>query len=272
MEEKEFEWSLTIKKEMIKPKKKVVIKTEEDLKTSGKSDEVEVIELKKEKEEDVANASGKEEDTTDASGKENTTDASGKEKEVLTVEKILTNAPVNRKVGVAEVKAGISSLVLFFAMLMIVLFSAPPHTPKQSVARWVTGIVGVATILFVVFSSMFETFIKEYVLTMFGSEEDDRKKFLLAFIETDESRDAYIARSGIRVNRNRIWIENPSAYIVADDLVVSFSFREMLTNRCCTIVLDSISYQAFNATDEEGRMCMISKKLGATAMEFDLFQ
>lgn len=283
----DYEWSFSIKK-----------KKKKTLRTSEKDGEVEVIEppleLKKEKEEDMSELNAKDDNESElnAKGEEmtelNAKDDNGVElknvkEDVQLLSKLQEvpdpvevknswDVPPNRKVGVREIKGIICFCLFLFTMMGIVLFSAPPLTKNKQIAIGVVAFTGLITCMVVAISSPIGTFIQRYVLPALGTEEDARKKFLMSIIEMDESRDVYVGRTGIRVDSKRFEIDNPSSYIVGDDLVVVFSFREIFCNRSCTLTLDSISYREYNATDEEGRIDMICEKLAAAAKSFNLFQ
>lgn len=186
--------------------------------------------------------------------------------------KNVSDNSTKRRLGVREVKVAGCSLVFLLSMMVIVMFSAPPYTESKMIAIYVTIAIGLVTCLFISISSLSNMFIKEYILALLGTEEDERKQFLLSVITMDESRDLYIRDSGIRVDKSVFEIENATPFTVGDDLVVEFSFREMLHNQFCRLTLDSIPYRDYSATDEKGRARMISERLDATTKAFNLFR
>lgn len=199
-------------------------------------------------------------------------DAKGDDRVVTKDAGSMFDTPVKRRMGVREIKVIGCSLVFLFSMMVIILFSAPPYAQSKMIAIGVTIAIGLITGLFICCSSLSDIFIKEYILSMLGTEEDERKQFLLSVIEMNESRDLYVRESGIKVDKSVFEIENASSYIVGDDLVVNFSFREMLHNRFCRLTLDSVSYREYVATTEKERARMISEKLAAITKAFNLFQ
>ena len=263
-------------------------KKKKTLKTSEKDGEVEVIEppseLKKEKEEEMSELNAKDDNELELNAKDdNGVELKNVKEDAQLLSKLQEvpgpvevknswDVPPNRKVGVREVKGIICFCIFLFTMMGMVLFSAPPLTKDKQNAIGVVAFTGLITCIAVAMSSSIGTFIQQFVLPAFGTEEEERKKFLMSIIEMDESRDVYVGRSGIRVDSKRFEVDNPSSYIVGDDLVVVFSFREFPCNRSCALTLDSISYRAYNATDEEGRIDMICEKLAAAAKSFNLFQ
>lgn len=186
----DYEWSFSIKK-----KKKI-------LKTSEKDGEVEVIEppleLKKEKEEEMTELNAKEEEMIELNAKDDNGVElkNAKEEEAQLLSKLQEvpdpvevknswDVPPNRKVGVREVKGIICFCIFLFTMMGMVLFSAPPLTKDKQNAIGVVAFTGLITCIAVAMSSSIGTFIQQFVLPAFGTEDEERKKFLMSIIEMD---------------------------------------------------------------------------------------
>lgn len=196
------------------------------------------------------------------------TDAAGEEEKAIKIP-----LPEARKIGVCEIKVILCFVLFIGTLLVLVPLSAPPHTDEKKVASSILGGMGLFLMAFVIFSNKSTGLIKSMILPLVGmSEADERKKFLLEVIRMPESCNIYIRGSKINVDRSKVAIEDVEAYTVGDDLVVTFMFRDMESNRFCHLILDSISYEKYEAGTAKTRESAICEKLTETARTFNVFQ